>query len=205
MAASLQRRGKRVVGGLVAVDVVEWRNGFVLPQRPAENRQGAIGQHFVDVHVRAGAGAALEEVGEDRIGEEPLGHFRTGLQDRLGLGRIAGPDAQFPIHRRAGQLDRAIGPHQFGMDRAARNGKFSIARTVWMPYSASAGTCRSPSASRLGAKIGIHGISKEHVALVAPISRVEHTSSVTLRFRGSISANLVWIKRSPTARVSGEA
>ncbi len=54
----------------------------VVAQRPAEDLQGPVGQHLVDVHVGAGARPALEGVDDDVLVEQALHHLAAGLLDR---------------------------------------------------------------------------------------------------------------------------
>ena len=63
-----QGRGIGVVGRLVQVDVVVGIEALVIAQRPAEQLQGPVGQHLVDVHVGRSAGPALEGVDDDVLG-----------------------------------------------------------------------------------------------------------------------------------------
>ena len=99
----------------MAVQVVVRAQGFIIAQRPAQQLQGPIGQHFVDVHVGRGAGAALQGVDNDVPIELSVDHLPAGRLDGH-TGRLV-PASQFVIGPRGGQLDGAIGMHQPAMDR----------------------------------------------------------------------------------------
>ena len=110
-------QGRRigVVGGLVQVDVVVRIDGVVIAQRPAEDLQGAIGQHLVDVHVGRSARPALQGIDDDVLVERSGDHLPAGGFDGGELGVV--PTAQFVVGPRRGQFDRAEGVNQPAMDR----------------------------------------------------------------------------------------
>ena len=114
-----QGGGVGVVGALVQVEVVERRDARVAAGRLAEDLQGAVGQHLVDVHVGAGAGAALQAVDDDLRGEPAVGQLAAGALDGVGLGLVAGPRAERAVGARAGELHRAEGTGQLAVHRLA--------------------------------------------------------------------------------------
>ena len=77
--------------------------------------------------------------------ELAVDHFLAGGLDGGELGLV--PAAQFVVGPGGGQLDRAEGMDQPRWTGRPAKGKFSSARSVWMPHSASAGTSRLPSRS----------------------------------------------------------
>ncbi len=91
------------------VDVVEGRDAVVVAGRLAEQLQRPVGQHLVDVHVGARAGAALQAVDDDLGRELAVGQLAAGALDGVGLGRVVGPGAERPVGEGAGELDRAVG------------------------------------------------------------------------------------------------
>lgn len=54
-------RGVRVVGALGLVDVVVGMDGLLRPQAAAHDLDGAVGDHFVGVHVALSAGTGLPD------------------------------------------------------------------------------------------------------------------------------------------------
>ena len=134
-------RGIGVVGRLVAVDVVVRVDRAVVAQRPAEELQGPIGQHFVDVHVRRGARAALQGVDDDVLVEPAVDHFLAGRLDGGELGRLVfGSPAQFVVRPGGGQLDRAEAVHQ-----AAMHGPAGRAESSRSPAACARPTARRPA------------------------------------------------------------
>ena len=51
---------------------------LVVAQRPAEELQGPVGQHLVDVHVGRGARPALEGIDDDVLVELAVDHLLAG-------------------------------------------------------------------------------------------------------------------------------
>ena len=103
------------------VQVVQGRDGFVVAEGPAQYLQGPVGQHLVDVHVRARAGSALEGI-DNHVGvQQPLGHLAAGRLNCGGLGIV--PPAQLMIGPGAGEFHRPIGPDQRRLDRPAGQGE----------------------------------------------------------------------------------
>ncbi len=115
-----QRGGEGVVGALVEVDVVQRRDAVVGAERLAEQLQGAVGQHLVDVHVGAGAGAALQAVDDDLGRERAFGQLAAGVLDGVRLGVVAGPRSERAVGARAGELDHAEGARELRVYRLAR-------------------------------------------------------------------------------------
>jgi len=99
----------------VPVDVVKGRHPLIVPERLAQDLQGAIGQHFVDVHVGAGARPALQGIHHHMLVELPIGHFRASTHDGFALGRIRGPSSQSLIRDRARAFHRTEAAHQSPM------------------------------------------------------------------------------------------
>ena len=118
-----QRRRISVVGGLVQIEIIQRRNAVVAAGWQAENFQRAIGQHLVDVHVRAGAGAALQRIHDDETAEVAIGQFAAGAVNGIGLRRIVRPRAERAVGAGAGGFDFAVSAGEFGMNGAPRERK----------------------------------------------------------------------------------
>ncbi len=118
-----KRRGIGVVGRLVPVDVVQGRHTMVRAERLSEKFERPVCQHFVHVHVGAGARASLQRVYDHVFGEESFGHLPAGPLDGGGLGRVVLPCAEGAVRRRARQLHRAVGHDQRRMDGAHGQGE----------------------------------------------------------------------------------
>ena len=113
-----QRGGVGVVGALVEVEVVGRRDAGVVAGLRAEDLQGAVGEHLVDVHVGARPGAALQAVDDDVLVEQAVGELAAGALDGVGLGVVALPGAERAVGARAGELDHAVGPGELHVHRA---------------------------------------------------------------------------------------
>src|ERR1700758_2636665 len=74
--------GNDVVAGLAAIDVVVRMNRFVAAFA-AEDFDGAIGDHFVGVHVGRGAGTGLENVHHELRVPFAVDHLLRRLLDGL--------------------------------------------------------------------------------------------------------------------------
>ncbi len=88
------------------VDVIQRADRGVIAQGSAQNLEGAIGQHLIHVHVRGGAGAALEGIHLYVRIELALCHLGAGLLDGLECGLI--PAAQLVIRAGAGEFHRPV-------------------------------------------------------------------------------------------------
>ena len=87
----------------------------VVAQRLAEELQGPIGEHLVDVHVRRRARPALQGIDDHVLVEPARDHlFAGGLNG--GELRFVGP-AELVVRPRRRQLDRAEAMHQAAMHR----------------------------------------------------------------------------------------
>ena len=109
IAATCRAVGIGVVGRLVTVDVVVRIDAAVVAQRFAEELQGSIGEHLVDVHVRRGACSALQRIDDYVLVEPARDHLLAGGLDG-GEFRFVGP-AQFMVGPRGRQFDRAEAVH----------------------------------------------------------------------------------------------
>ncbi|MNL18942.1 hypothetical protein D3C87_1401150 [compost metagenome] len=84
----VHRRGKAVVGRLAGVDVVVRVNRLLAADLAAQQLDGAVGDHFVEVHVglraRAGLPDRKRELGRPLAGDDFLGGLLDGFGN-LGL------------------------------------------------------------------------------------------------------------------------
>ena len=96
----MDRRGERVVGALPHVHVVVGVNQLFLGHSVAAGDLGGpIADHFVDIHVAAGAAAGLKDVNRELVGQLSLGDFGRGLQHGVDLAidqRVLPGAGQFP-------------------------------------------------------------------------------------------------------------
>ena len=215
-----QRRGIGVVGRLVQVEVVVGADGLIVAQRPAQQLQGPIGQHLVDVHVGRGAGAALQGIDDDVLVEPAGDHFLAGRFDGGELGVV--PSAQFVIGSGRGQLHRAVGVDQAAMHRPTGQRKvFDRPQRVDAPQRVG----RHVAGSQ---QVGFRAVFHCKAATSGRVSRFrDHWSRLysqkyksrssfsTIRRRRSSSCRFRWLSgsfsisrrmaASPAARVSGEA
>ena len=107
-AGDVHGRGIGVVGRLAHVDVIVGMDRLLGAHHPAQHLDGAVGDHFIGVHVGLGARAGLPHHQREMIVQLAVDHFLgggdDGLADRLvqpaqrhvGLGRGALDDAQRP-------------------------------------------------------------------------------------------------------------
>ena len=103
-------RGERVVGRLRHVDVIIWMNWFLGPHFAAGDFDGAVGDHFVHVHVGLGAAAGLPDAQGELVVEFAGDDFVGRLHDESRY--VRGKLAQILIHQGAGFLERAKGADQ---------------------------------------------------------------------------------------------
>ena len=121
-----------IAGGLAAIDMIIGMDG-VIALAPDEDLVGPVGQHLVDIHVRGGAAAALDDANREIAGVYPTRHHLIGgganglgnrLWNRADIGIGEGRRLLDPGQRRnigppvADGLpgDGEISPGAFGMD-----------------------------------------------------------------------------------------
>src|SRR5260370_231256 len=80
---------KAVVRGLAHVDVIVGMDRALRAQLAAQQLVGAIGDHFVDVHVGLGAGAGLPDHEREMIVELALAHLAGDPGDGAGAAGAA--------------------------------------------------------------------------------------------------------------------
>ena len=97
--------GRRVgvVGRLRAVDVVVGRAVLVLAAAMAHDLERAVGDHLVGVHVRRGAGAALDHVHGEELVKLAVADLAARLGD--GLVELVGEQPQLMVGDGGTQLD----------------------------------------------------------------------------------------------------
>ena len=104
----------------------------VAAARAAEQLVGPVREHLVAVHVVAGAGAGLVHVDDELVAVLAGEHLVGGLHDRVGqLGRRAGRSPCGSARRE--RLIQITASTNAGSGRRPEIGKFSAARSVWMP------------------------------------------------------------------------
>ena len=74
-------RGKSVIRRLRHIHVIIRMNGLLAAHHAAGNFDGAIGDHFVRVHVRLRAAAGLPDAQREMLVEFSGDHFVGGLHD----------------------------------------------------------------------------------------------------------------------------
>src|SRR6266850_3588115 len=113
--------GKRVVGGLRHVDVVVRMNGLLAAQFAAGDFNGAIGDHFVDVHVGLCAAAGLPDAKREVLAELSGYDFIGGPDDKAAL--FVRKFAQVLVHEGGGFLEDAEGADQLGRHQVFADGE----------------------------------------------------------------------------------
>ena len=111
--------GENVVGRLTQVHLVIGVHTALLTALGAQQLAGAVGQHFVDVHVGLRAGARLPDDQGELVGVLPCNHFIGGGDDGLGL--VWGQQTQGMVHPRRAAFDLRqrtddLGGHSFAGD-----------------------------------------------------------------------------------------
>src|SRR6267378_8330442 len=99
----VHRRGKNVVGGLSAVDLVVGMDEALLAALSAEELARAVGQHFVHVHVGLRTGTRLPNHKRKLAVMLPREHLVRRRDDGICL--VGGQFAKLAIDHRAGALD----------------------------------------------------------------------------------------------------
>ena len=113
--ADLDRRRVDVVRRLAAVRVVDGREERVVALLATGRLERDVGDHLVGVHVRRGAGAALDHVDLELLVELAVDHPLRGPVDHLGLGGLEHADVA--IRARRGLLDHRERDHHLWIDR----------------------------------------------------------------------------------------
>ena len=120
----LQRRRIDVVGRLAHVHVLVRVQVLVFAALVTEQFEGAVGDHLVGVHVRRGAGAALDDVHDEFIvilaGDDLVA--RGGDRRRL----LGIEQAQLLVGERGGLLDLGQGADQVRVNRDRDAGDVEI-------------------------------------------------------------------------------
>ena len=88
---NVHRRRESVVRALSQVDVIVRVHRMFAAQPAAENLDGAIGNHLVDVHVGVGAGSGLPDDKGEMIVEGAVDHFVGRAADCVGYWAIQQP------------------------------------------------------------------------------------------------------------------
>jgi len=104
-------RGKHVVAGLAAVDVVVGVDKTPFPALAAQQFAGAVGQHLVDVHVGLGARAGLPDHQRKFVRMLVGQHFVGGSDDGVGLFLVLQTQGRVDLGRRT--LDQRQGADDF--------------------------------------------------------------------------------------------
>jgi hypothetical protein len=101
---------------------------FLAAARLAENFLGAVGDHFVGVHVDGRARAGLKNIDDKLLGELAIHDFGGGLANRCGQTRLE--QTQLFVGRRGGALDHSQRADERARKTDAAHRKFSTARCV---------------------------------------------------------------------------
>ena len=104
-AGNVHGRRIGVVGRLAHIDVVVGVNRLLRSHLAAEHFDCPVGDDFVGVHVRLGAGAGLPDDEREMLVEFAVDHFLGGSDDRVADGRIKA--LQFHVGAGGGLLDDA--------------------------------------------------------------------------------------------------
>ena len=97
-----------IVRGLMQIHVIHRGNHRVIAGLFAQDLQGPVGQHLVDIHVEACASPALQRIHEDAVAKQTLAHLPACLKDGFGLVRRVRPHTQVLVHHGTGQFDIAV-------------------------------------------------------------------------------------------------
>ncbi len=114
MRRQLQRRGVHIVGTLAHVDVFVRVQEFVFAALVAENFQRPVGDHLVGVHVGGGAGAALDHIHDELVGQRAGADFLAGGDNGVGPGLVEQAERVVGLRRRT--LDGSQRVQQLGVD-----------------------------------------------------------------------------------------
>ena len=117
----MHRGREDVVGRLAEIDVVVGMHQPCLAARPAEQFGGAIGEHFVEVHVALRARAGLPHRQGELVRMRTGQHFIGSRNDCPGFFRIE--QAQIAINDGAGALGRGQRHDDFVRNALGRNVK----------------------------------------------------------------------------------
>ena len=116
-----RRRRKDVVGRLAHVHVIVGMHARVGAARLAEELAGAVGEHFVRVHVVRGAGAGLIDVDDELVAQAAAQDFVGGRDDGA---RHAGVEpAERRVRLGGGFLDEDRGGDEIGGRAQAADGE----------------------------------------------------------------------------------
>jgi hypothetical protein len=111
-AGDVHGRRVCVVGRLAHIDVIVGMDRLLGAHRAAQHLDGAVGDHFIGIHVGLGARSGLPHHQREMLVQLTVDHFLGGLDDGLadrlvepaqrhvGFGGGALDDAQRPDHRR---------------------------------------------------------------------------------------------------------
>ncbi len=139
--------GEHIVRGLRHVHMVVRMHDFIVAPRSAEQFKRAVGYHLVRVHVMGGACPGLEDVNDELVVPFAVDDLVRGVPNRC-VPSSSGRRSVCIFAAAAAFFTIAVASMNSGIGLSPLMGKFSRARTVWMPYRASAGTSFSPSQSR---------------------------------------------------------
>ena len=114
-----KRRRVHIIGGLGQVDMIQGMDQGIIALLPAQQFDGPVGDDFVQVHVGGSAGAALQGIHRELVGQVAVGDFGGCLENGRTQTCIQQP--QRHIHFHGGLLDGRQGPDQFRMDKLPGN------------------------------------------------------------------------------------
>ena len=119
-----QGGGEGVVGRLVQVDVVERRDPLVVARaaRRAARRARLASTSFTFMLVEVPAPPCSRST-TTCVAVQAVGELAAGPLDGVGLGRVAGPDAQVAVGQGGGELDRAVGTDELAVHRPPGEGE----------------------------------------------------------------------------------
>src|SRR5260370_39651575 len=113
--------GKRVIGGLRHVHIIIGVDGLLAAHDAVGNFDGAIGNHFVDVHVGLRAAAAFPDPKREVLVELSGDDFISGQRDQRGF--FHRKLAETLVHERTGFFEDAEGANQFGRHGVLADGE----------------------------------------------------------------------------------
>jgi hypothetical protein len=118
---NVQRGGKDVVRALPHVHMIVRVHQRMIAALAAEQLDGAVGDHFVGVHVGRRAGSRLKHLDDELIVEASRGDFQRRLFDRLA--RLFGEQAQRHVRARGRRLDVSERGEKAPREAVAGDGK----------------------------------------------------------------------------------
>ncbi|MOA18092.1 hypothetical protein D3C78_1383800 [compost metagenome] len=115
----VHRRRKHVVGALALVNVVVRMDSALFPTHATQQFTGAVGQHFIHIHVGLGAGAGLPDRQRELVRMLVRQHFIGGADN--GVGPLRRQQPQVHVHAGSGAFGQCQRMNQRGRHLFGRN------------------------------------------------------------------------------------